>query len=380
MKIRQIQCPSIADLQALTECPDISPHWVLVFGDKTFFTTASLATLLQKTFPKAVITGCSTSGEILGDKTYTASCAITLIEFEDSTIKAVTTELLTMEDSYDAGARLAQALPREQLSSVILLGTGVAINGSALVKGIQHQLGTSIPLSGGLAGDSGAFTQTWTLGPAGVSDKHLVAIGLYGSSIQLSYGTFAGWEAFGPTRKITRFEQNILYELDNEPALAIYKRYLGEYAAGLPGSGLLFPFEMFSNNKQTSGIFRTILGIDEEQQSLILAGDIEADGYMRLMHASVDKLVNGAEKAALHALGENSQTTADALAILVSCVGRKLVMGDRLDEEVEAVADTLGKYTYLTGFYSNGEIAGTEFLAECKLHNQTMTITWIREH
>jgi hypothetical protein len=172
---------------------------------------------------------------------------------------------------------------------------------------------------------------------------------------------------------------NVLFELDGERALDIYKRYLGEHAAGLPASGLLFPFEMLGEKLEKRGIFRTILGVSEADGSLTLAGDIEPNGYLKLMHANTERLIEGAETAAQAALVTMGTPPARALAILVSCIGRKLVMGDRVEEEVESVVDQFGGGTTVTGFYSNGEISGACFNGQCHLHNQTMTITWIAE-
>ncbi|MEN9867023.1 MAG: hypothetical protein RL748_2613 [Pseudomonadota bacterium] len=380
MKTRQIRLKSHADLsnQLAALCVD-QPDLIIAFGGLSFFDTPELADALKLAAPNAALAGCSSAGEIAVDRVYENNCIITAIKFDDTRVQAVTTEIDGMNDSFGAGERLGVALPQEELTGVFILGTGVAINGSALVAGLQSKLSSETTISGGLAADGGAFKQTWTLGPAGSSDKHIVAIGLYGSKVQLNYGTFAGWEPFGPMRKVTRCDQNVLFELDGERALDIYKRYLGDYAKDLPGSGLLFPFEMLDSEREKSGIFRTILGVDEEQGSLTLAGDINPDGYLRLMHSSTDKLIEGAETAAKTALAKHKGANGSALGILVSCIGRKLVMGDRVDEEVEAVANTLGQQTCVTGYYSNGEIAGTDFLGACRLHNQTMTITWISE-
>lgn len=236
-------------------------------------------------------------------------------------------------------------------------------------------------ISGGLAADGGQFRQTSTLGPDGIATDRIVAVGLYGNRIALSYGSFAGWEPFGPARKVTRCVDNVLFELDGVRALDIYKSYLGDYARDLPGSGLLFPFEMLGPGREQSKVFRTILGIDEAAGSLTLAGDIDPQGYLKLMHSSTDTLICGAETAAQLASdsARDSDTDAPRLALLVSCVGRKLVMGDRVDEEVEAVAGILGSRTTVCGFYSNGEIAGSGNGSDCRLHNQTMTITWLTE-
>lgn len=380
MQTTQIHLKSLTNLDQLNPLSAFAPDLIIVFGAVSFFDSPLLTETLSKLAPEAALLGCSTAGEIAVDRVYDNSCIVTAVKFAHTQLKAVTTEILSMADSYSAGQRLGSALDHQNLVAVLLLGTGVEINGSALVSGLEQSLPRGVSISGGLAADAGAFKQTWTLGPAGASDKHLVAIGLYGDKIQLSYGTFAGWEPFGPARKVTRCDGNVLYELDGTRALDVYKRYLGDYAKDLPGSGLLFPFAMLNNEREKQGIFRTILAVNEDEGSLTLAGDIDPNGYLELMHSSTEKLINGAETAAQTAKKTHANTPGESLAILVSCIGRKLVMGDRIDEEVEAVADTLGKNTTITGYYSNGEIAGTEFLSECRLHNQTMTITWISEN
>lgn len=380
MKTSQFKLKANSDFDAvLAPLAASQPDLILVFGGVSFFETSKLADALRKLAPNSAIAGCSTAGEISVDRVYDNSCVVNALKFDKTGIVCVATVIAGMSDSFGAGERLATLLPAEGLRAVMVFGTGVAINGSALVAGMQAKLAPNVTISGGLAADGGAFKQTWTMGPHGSQDNEIVAIGMYGDNVCVSYGTFAGWEPFGPARKVTRCEENVLYELDGERALDIYKRYLGDYAKDLPGSGLLFPFEMLGEDQEKSNIFRTILGIDEEQGSLTLAGDIDAKGYLKLMHSSTDKLIEGAETAAKTALGGGNRGTGDALAVLVSCIGRKLVMGDRVDEEIEAVSDVLGKNTTVTGYYSNGEIAGTTFHGECHLHNQTMTITWISE-
>jgi hypothetical protein len=284
-----------------------------------------------------------------------------------------------MADSRAAGSRLAKQLDQTGLKAVMVFGQGLQINGSALIGGMGDVLGHSLPITGGLAGDNGAFARTWVLHGDGADSETLVAIGLSGAQLHFSHGSFGGWQPFGPARKVSRCEGNILFELDGEAALDIYKRYLGEYAKDLPASGLLFPFAMLSEDRNAIGLIRTILGIDEATGSLVLAGEIEPDGYLQLMHASTNSLVDGAEAAARAVTTMQSAAPEAALAILVSCVGRKLVMGDRVDEEVDAVASVLGKNTLLTGFYSYGEISPFAPGLDCKLHNQTMTITVLAE-
>ena len=354
----------------------IQPQLILAFGSVDALHAGAAA--IQHIAPGAHIAGCSTAGEISGDGVADGSLVVTAVAFDQCRVSQVSTELQGMDDSHAAGRRLAQGLEREGLRAILIFGQGVQINGSAVLSGMAEVVGKEIPITGGLAGDGGAFAQTWVLDNQGLSSNRLVCVGLYGAGLQFSHGSFGGWSPFGPARRVTRCASNVLYELDGEPALTVYKRYLGEHARNLPASGLLFPFAMLGQDHGELGLIRTILGVNEADGSLTLAGEIDPDGYLKLMHASTDALVDGAEAAAQAALGAPS-SAGDSLAVLVSCVGRKLVMGGRVDEEVEAVADVFGRQTTLTGFYSYGEISPFGQLAECKLHNQTMTITCLSE-
>jgi hypothetical protein len=364
--------PDASQLAALAA---LQPQLVLAFGSVAALREGADA--IRAALGNTHIAGCSTAGEISGSGVSDDSLVLTALAFDQARVEQVSTALRSMEDSRAAGRRLALALPIQGLRAILVFGQGVQINGSALLSGMTDIVGVGMPITGGLAGDGGAFHQTWVLDDQGVSSNRLVCVGLYGASLHFSHGSFGGWSPFGPARKVTRSLHNVLYELDGESALAVYKRYLGEHANALPASGLLFPFAMLGRDHSELGLIRTILGVNEADGSLTLAGDIEPDGYLKLMHANTDALVGGAEAAAEAARG--AQANRPGLALLVSCVGRKLVMGGRVDEEVEAVGNVFGQGVQLAGFYSNGEICPFNQSAECKLHNQTMTITYLSE-
>ena len=366
---------AIGELQARAPMP---ADLVLVFGSIGHFMQGGLDEALRRAYPGAHLLGCSTAGEISAAGVEDGSCVITVIRFADSEARAASTTLAEMSDSFAAGERIGAELAAPGLRAIMVFGPGVNINGSALVDGIVARVGTDVPICGGLAGDGGAFARTWVLGDSGMGDQTIAAVGLFGDGLRFGHGSFGGWEPFGPARKVTRCENNVLFELDGESALAVYKRYLGEHARDLPSSGLLFPFAMVGADLTGVGLIRTILGIDESAGSLTLAGAIDPEGYLKLMHATSDGLVSGAEAAA-EAARKMQFSAAPSLAVLVSCVGRKLVMGDRIDEEVEAVVDVFGSGATVAGFYSYGEISPLMADGRCHLHNQTMTIAWIGE-
>ncbi len=361
---------------ALDAVRDIDPHLVLVFGGADWL--RALAPMLQARCARAIHFGCTTAGEISGQGVSDGGCVITAIHFQHTRLEMASAVLSDMQASFLAGQALAEQLPATDLRSVLVLGQGVSINGSQMIAGMTGVLGPQVLITGGLAGDDAAFRQTYVLTSKGVFDDQIACIGFYGDRLQVSHGSFGGWEPFGPARKVTRCVDNLLYELDGEPALDVYKRYLGDHARDLPASGLLFPFAMLDDQHQDMGLLRTILGVDESAGSLTLAGDIVNNGYLRLMHASTPALIAGAQTAALSARLPSQQDD-DSLALLVSCVGRKLVMGGRVEEEVEAVAEVLSLGSVLTGFYSYGEISPLSSDLSCRLHNQTMTITCLSE-
>lgn len=357
----------------------LEPDLALVFGSVDLLRQDAVTQALRTSLPTAALVGCSTAGEISGEGVDEKTCVVTAVKFDSATCTAVGTDMAGGTDSRAAGERLGDALLAsangQPLAAVLVFGRGTDMNGSALIDGLLARIGQDVPVSGGLAGDDGAFVDTLVVGPTDGTVYGAVAVGLFGDNLSISHGSFGGWQPFGPSRRVTSAEENILHTLDDEPALEVYKRYLGDYAKDLPASGLLFPFEMLGADATSQGLIRTILGVDEKTGSLILAGSVAQGGLLRMMHASTDALVEGAERAAA-ACG-----TADGagLALLVSCVGRKLVMGDRVDEEVEAVADVLGQSMTLTGFYSYGELSPLGNTGVCSLHNQTMTIAVISE-
>jgi hypothetical protein len=360
---------------ALQTLRAIQPQLMLAFGPTRWLQALDAHRTL---FANTHWLGCTTAGEISSQGVSDDTCSVTAIRFDHAQVQAARTRLVGMEDSFAAGQRLAQALPQAGLRCVMVLGQGVNINGSSLIAGLTQALAASVLVTGGLAGDGPNFKQTCVLHDGGADAVHVACVGFYGAQLQVTHGSFGGWLPFGPARKVTRCANNVLFELDGEPALEVYKRYLGEHAKDLPASGLLFPFLMLGRDHSELGLIRTILAVDDAQGSLTLAGDIELEGYLRLMHAGTEALVEGAEVAAA-AANEVPADSGQSLALLVSCVGRKLVMGGRVEEEVEAVAEVLGKGAVLTGFYSYGEISPLSGEMACKLHNQTMTITRVSE-
>ncbi len=354
-----------------------SADLVLAFGSTACLENTSLLAELRAAYPRALLTGCSTAGEIFGTQVCDDSLVVTAIAFEHTTVAGQLSTVNTALDSYQCGQQLAGSIPHANLSHVFVLSDGLHVNGSKLVTGLTEHLPANVSVTGGLAGDSDRFEKTLLLWN-GESQSHAAAIiGFYGDRLKIGYGSLGGWEAFGPERLVTCAEGNVLYEMDGKSALELYKRYLGEHVDGLPATGLLFPLGL-RNEGDKQGVVRTILAINEDEQSMTFAGEVPLGHRVRLMRASNNRLVNGANEAATitdQGLGERQAE----LAILISCVGRKMVLKQRVEEETEAVQEILGNKATLAGFYSYGEISPFTPGDTCELHNQTMTITAFTE-
>ncbi len=351
---------------------------VLYFGRRE--TLVEAARELDRMFRRARIVGCSTGGQILGEDVSDETLVAIAIRFEDTTVRLAHFSLATAADSRSCGETIGRALQSDDLSGIFVLSDGLHVNGSELVAGITAAVGRNVPLSGGLAGDGAAFGET-LVGADCAPRSHLVAaVGFYGPRIRIGTGSAGGWDVFGPRRKVTRSSGNVLFELDGKPALDLYERYLGEdEAKGLPGTALLFPLQIFDPGRPDHVVVRTILSVDRDARSMTFAGNVPQGWITQLMRGNLDRLATGAGDAARQAATAMGETRGDGIAVLVSCIGRRLLMGQRISDEVEAAGVQLDPGLTRLGFYSYGEISPHAVSGFCELHNQTMTVTTIRE-
>jgi hypothetical protein len=355
-----------------------NPNFVLVFAASNLFKDSTWFEPLQKRYPEGKFIGCSTSGEISGNTVRDQSAVATAVEFSHAQVRFAQKDLKTTEDSYECGKSLIEQFPTNDLKHVLVFSDGLHINGSELVRGMRQSLPKGVTVTGGLAGDGPNFKQTYVITQNGkAQDNCVCAIGLYGDSIGVGYGSYSGWDPFGVERLVSKSKSNVLYEIDNQPALELYKSFLGDNAAQLPASGLLFPLSLRTKEDEQP-VVRTILSVNELDQSITFAGDLPEGSYVRLMKANTDRLIQGAVKAAeISKVGLAGNTA--ALAIMVSCVGRKLVLKQLVEEEIEGANELIGNQCVTTGLYSYGEISPFSENRACELHNQTMTITTLFE-
>lgn len=377
MKIVQAQKLEGKNWEYLTDNPTLNKPLVFVFASRFLLEKPAVIEDIKTRFPYQHILFSSTSGEIINENVHDDSIVVNAVEFEKSSFIIKTANILEFKkDAKKLGTSLSDQLPKENLKHVFVLSEGSFVNGSSLIEGIEADLGKDIPLTGGMAGDGPRFEKTLVSYQEQPKEGEVALIGFYGETLEISFASIGGWIPFGPERTITNSNGNILNELDFQPALDLYSKYLGEKAKELPQASLLYPLSVTPKGK-SKPVVRTILNIDKETNSMILAGDVPMDSKVQLMMASVDGIVDGAQEAAKLAM--QKRESKPQLALLVSCIGRKLIMDQRVEEEIEQIAEVIGKDVKITGFYSYGEMAPFYEELECELHNQTMTLTLMSE-
>jgi len=376
MKIERL-CYSAAQSWSATPFPDLDSEQtlVLVFGSAKEIQGGAPLAALADAYPRAHFLGCSTSGEIFGQTIADDSLAVAICRFQHASLRTATQPIADPHASFAVGATIAQELMAPDLCGVLVLSDGLHVNGSDLVRGLNSILPERVVVTGGLAGDGDRFEKTWVLQGRKPQSGYVSALGFYGDHVVIGHGSKGGWDHFGLERLVTRSSGNVLFDIEGRPALDLYKRYLGDLASGLPANALLFPLSLRRSKVDQARLVRTILSIDEK--AMTFAGDIPEGSLVQFMRASLDRLVDGAFEAAQLAK-KGQEATQESLAIVISCVGRRLVLAERAEEEVEAVVEVLPKGSQVIGFYSYGELSPYAS-GRCELHNQTMTLTTLSE-
>lgn len=351
---------------------------IMIFGNPDIEQYQPQLQEIREVFPLAIMTGCSSFASIAQDKIFDDGFTISITQFEQTTIKLAFTILQDSADSYAGGRRIGQQLAAPDLRGVIILADGVYTRGTALIHGITHELGTQINMVGGLASDKETFKKNWVLNGSKKMPRAVCGIGLYGKYLGISTRAKDGWHPFGLERTVTRSQGHTLYELDHYPALALYQEYLGKRANDLPQSALHFPLAVWHKDRKNY-IIRAVLAVDEATHSLRCAGEIPEGSCAQLMYACSENLVEGAEEAAIQIRKQLPACCGALWALAISCYGRKVIMQEESDQELEAILEQLPAGTQQIGFYSYGELAPNQDLGICSLYNETMTLTVIYE-
>lgn len=344
---------------------------VLVFGEHAHFQKPECFEALRARFPSARIIGCSSSGNLLGAEITDGDVLATAVRLDHSSVRMVSGLIQPGDDVAARARELALQLKAPDLRHVMVLCDGLSVNATQLAEGVNA---CGVPVTGGLAGDADRFQATWVMADGPARRNQVALLGLYGDVTAKSIFC-TGWSEFGAERVVTRSAGKVVYEIDGQPALGLYKKYLGDLSSSLPASGMRFPLSI---TIKPSGhtLTRTLLAVDEANQSLTFAGEVPEGSSCRLMRTNLDHLIESVDQASRHVTPDR---TGPALCVVFTCVGRRIVLGQMVDEELEAAQRQLGDRVVMTGFYSYGELGPMGKGLVCDLHNQTMCMTTLQE-
>lgn len=359
--------------QNITSEDEVS--FVLIFASRGQMESATWLPLVQQKYPGINIISCSTSGEVYLSELKEEAVTGMAVAFAKTQTEVYTASLKGKDQSKALGRELASNFSKPGLKHVLVFGDGWLVNGSDMIRGMYEVLTQGVSVSGGLAGDGANFSKTLVGLNSQIDQRMAVAIGLYGDHIDIGFGSHGGWSELGDSFIVTESAGREVLKLGNERAFDLYEQFLGDDADGLPGTALLYPVAVWLPGAEDY-VVRTVFNIDEVRGSITLGEAVPKGTRLQFMRARFDDLLQGVKKAAEEAKRNLSQTP--ELALMVSCIGRKLLFNQQIEEEISATHNVLGKDACIGGFYSYGEICPVnKDLAA--LHHQMLTLTVFAE-
>jgi hypothetical protein len=321
------------------------------------------------------IIGCTTSGEI-SDNGLSINSAVLggivtdCIEFEIVAVQGLG------KDSAAAGRRLAASFsstPR----LLHIFSDGLTGNGCAILKGIADVLGGGVPVNGGAAGDNGDFIKTLQFSRNVIHSDAVCGVAFYGD-FRLGTGVQSGWAPIGLAKKVTRAKGKTVYELNGEPALNVFERFLGQHADKLPAIGVEYPLGFIRpiQGGEQGGhyILRATMSVNRKDRSITFAGEIPEGAMVNMTCGDKSSILKAAETAAKEARAAMTGT-APEIIFCYSCMARKIVLGGRTEEEIEQIQAEFGPQIPIIGFYSYGEFCPVGSAVQNYLHNETITLS-----
>lgn len=321
------------------------------------------------------IIGCTTSGEISSDGQSANSAVLggivsDCIEFEFVRIQGLST------DSAAAGRKLAESfstVPRY----LQIFSDGLTGNGCALLKGIADGFRANVPVAGGAAGDNGDFHKTFQFDRGRICSDAVCGIGFHGD-FRLGTAVRSGWVPIGLSKQVTKARGKVVYELNGEPALNVFERFLGHHAEKLPAIGVEYPLGFMkparAGHLDHQYILRATMSVDRLERSITFAGEIPEGAMVNLTCGDKDSVLAAAGTAAKEARNAMGDANPE-LIFCYSCVASRIVLGNRTGEEIERVREQFGPQIPILGFYTYGEYCPVGMEACNDLHNETITLS-----
>jgi len=322
-----------------------------------------------------LVFGASTCGEICFDGSnegiYEGSVAVTLVELNPEAFAGILIDGNGL-NSLDLGKAVAAwGKKLFQKPAFLIAVSGLTANGQEVVEGVLETAGQNTFMFGGLAGDDAHFIETFVFNHDLINKNGAVAIAFDTDLVKLRGLATSGWVSIGSDKVVTKAIGNVVYTIDNEPALKVYKEHLNISDDDLPEIGIEYPLLVKKDNRE---VLRAVTGIDKEQQSLVFAGTVPQDAIVTFSTSPGFEIIE-------HTIKDIKQFFKDSdkadLMLLFSCMSRHRALGPVITEEIAEASHQAG--LPITGFFTYGEI-GNNGPARCDFYNETFTLAVISEN
>lgn len=364
--------------RALNNCitTRFQPSLAIAFSSPTFaFETAS--TIFREHGIDLV--GCTSSGEIYDDEILDQSLSVLLLDINPDYFKTVQIRHENIV-AYHSGVQLGElATDTFNNPGIILFISGVNVVGDSPIIGIREHINREIPIFGGLAGDNLQHEATYVFTHEGIDDFGVSAVIFDTDHIQMDGLAVSGWKPLGRTHTVTKAEKNMIYEIDNQPALDLFLNYFNNIEYKLLNKTKNFytiagQYPINILREDGTSFLRSLLLYNTENRALIAAGQIDTNVHFKFCPPP-DFGVIGQTIEQFQEFGK-SLSDIEAL-VMISCKGRHTSFGPLLDEEVKSIYDIWK--TPMVGFLANGEIGSTQKNGVCEFHNVSCSVVSLKE-
>ncbi|HCF27662.1 MAG TPA: hypothetical protein DEV81_10800 [Cyanobacteria bacterium UBA11049] len=320
---------------------------------------------INEVFPQIELIGGTTDGEISSVLEFQQD-SLTLILFCSDEIEIRAAVGRNVSQNPEAIAQQAVEMAKQHLTLplqfCIAVPDSLTTSAVSILRGLEAALGR-IPIFGGAAADQWQYQRTYQFFKTEVlSDA--VPILLFAGKLLFSYGVAGGWHPIGQPSPITKVDKNIIYEIDNKPALEFYHYYLNNSEPDA-----VYPLAVFPPGEERF-FLRGSVGYDSVQGSITVSGDVPEHSVVQITDASLEDVVSASQTALAEALA-NYPGQAPVAALFFSCAWRRQVLGTRANEEYQAIARSLKQAVSACGFYTYGEIAPLRENGQTFFHNTT---------
>ena len=332
---------------------------------------------LYKEYPNIELIGGTTDGEISSTLGFEqGSVVLTLFVSDTVEIKAGIGKNLSKDIDLATKSAYEQAFSKmdSDVKFCFTVYESLTCSAVTVLESLKKLTGIEVSILGGLTADEWNMNKTFQFCNTEVLVDAIPVL-LFGGNINFSYGVASGWEPIGVKKTVTKVDNNIVHEIDNEPMLDFFNHYLGEYSTITSN----YPLAVFPDKEVHDKFYlRNPAGVIENSKSIAFFGDIPRNATVQLTEGTSDNIVDASQTAVNRAVSEFGNSKIEC-ALVISCAGRCKVLGINTKKEIALIKKTLPENISISGLYGYGEIAPLSKGTESQFHNSTIIVILLGE-